>query len=1018
MRSLRPLVGSPWAIPLSCLGLLLAAPPAPAQQPYPIPRLTALTPSGAKAGASVESTLAGADLDEATALYFSHPGLKAERLPEPPPPKDKKDKKKNQKPPPPQPPRFKITVAPNTPLGVYDVRVVGKWGVSNPRAFTVGTLNEVLEKEPNNDVPQAQKVNLGDVVNGVSNPRVDVDYYAFAGKKGQRVVLHCAASTVDSRLNPLLQLFGPDDKELASNRGYRDRNAVIEQVLPADGDYRVRVCEFTYLNGGPEYFYRLSLSDGPWLEAVYPPVVEAGKTANVTLFGRNLPGGQPVPGKGPKVEQLPATVQAPPRPQGDDFLAFGGTLLPRSGSLDGFEFRLNGTSNPALVAFADAPVVLDNENNDTPEQAQPIAVPCELCGRIEKVRDADWYRFPAKKGDVFYLEGFADRLQAPLDLYFSVRRADNKQAVGLFDDHPDIPVTIGRFYTRTGDPQARFVVPADGEYELLVRSHTADFLAGPRRIYRLSVRKPEPDFRLVVIDNNDPSTGGCTLRQGGNQDLDVVCFRRDGFEGEVELSAEGLPSGVTYAPQVLGPKAERTSLVLTAAPNAPAWTGPLTVKGTAVVDGKKIVRAARAGTLVWPAPNNAPAISRLARSVCLAVRAPGPYTLDVPVKQLALPVGGNVGVKVRVQPRGDFKASVQLDSVSGPAQANGKPLNLPKVNIAPGKEGEVKLNLPNNALPGTYNLVFRGTAKYPFERTKGKKANVDVSQVTPPIKLTVYNQVADLAIDNSKVVLKAGGEVPVVVKLKRLHDYKGDFQVQLVVPQGFQGVSAQQVKVPAGANEFRLVLKAPKGAKPASNPNFLVRAVARVNNVNLTQEAKFALTLADAKTAVAPGGGEVQTIKLVPAGSDGWRYLPAAQASGNNWLVPSFDDKAWRAARSPIGYGEPEVQNRKGTLIAEKGQPLRFRRAFDVPADLLKQKGVALRLNVASDDSAVVYLNGKKVDEDTADHEFQYWNRDVQLPAAALVPGRNVLAVEVKNGAGSSDLFLDLELAALAPKKK
>ena len=61
-----------------------------------------------------------------------------------------------------QPPvtKFKVTIGADVPLGIHDVRLVNKWGVSNARAFVVGDLPEVLEKEPNNDVEQAQRIEL------------------------------------------------------------------------------------------------------------------------------------------------------------------------------------------------------------------------------------------------------------------------------------------------------------------------------------------------------------------------------------------------------------------------------------------------------------------------------------------------------------------------------------------------------------------------------------------------------------------------------------------------------------------------------------------------------------------------------------------------------------------------------------------------------------------------------------------------------------------------------------------
>src|SRR5690606_12687569 len=107
-----------------------------------------------------------------------------------------------------------------------------------------------------------------------------------------------------------------------------------------------------------------------------------------------------------------------------------------------------------------------------------------------------------------------------------------------------------------------------------------------RLIYRLSCRRPEPDFRLVLVGNPDPSVTGCTVRQGSSQDLLVVCYRRDGFDGEVNLELEGLPAGVTCPPQVLGPKQEETRLVVTAAADAPAGLSEIKIKGTATIDGK------------------------------------------------------------------------------------------------------------------------------------------------------------------------------------------------------------------------------------------------------------------------------------------------------------------------------------------------------------------------------------------------------------------------------------------------
>ncbi len=161
---------------------------------------------------------------------------------------------------------------------------------------------------------------------------------------------------------------------------------------------------------------------------------------------------------------------------------------------------------------------------------------------------------------------------------------------------------------------------------------------------------------------------------------------------------------------------------------------------------------------------------------------------------------------------------------------------------------------------------------------------------------------------------------------------------------------------------------------------------------------------------------EFKTIVLLTESTPGWKYLPRRAVRGEEWRKEDFDDSKWRAGKAPIGYGEAEIARRNGTTVAERGEPFLFRRVVEVSSDLLKSKGVAFSLRVASDDSAVVYLNGVLVDQDPVeDHEFSYWNRDVELPAKHLKAGRNVIAVLVKNRPQSSDIYLDMELTAQVP---
>jgi hypothetical protein len=163
---------------------------------------------------------------------------------------------------------------------------------------------------------------------------------------------------------------------------------------------------------------------------------------------------------------------------------------------------------------------------------------------------------------------------------------------------------------------------------------------------------------------------------------------------------------------------------------------------------------------------------------------------------------------------------------------------------------------------------------------------------------------------------------------------------------------------------------------------------------------------------------ETRTDVLLPEGARDWRYLTAraAEPLEDRWLQRDFDDRKWKVGKAPIGYGEDEITNRKGTTIKETGQTIVFRRTFQVPAAILNHKDVTFQLSVAADNCARVCINGESViDEGEEDHEFAYWNQTVDVPAAVLKPGRNVISVVVPNGEESSDLYLDALLTAETP---
>ncbi len=732
------------------LGALVLAPHAAAQQQLgpglPQPRLLVVSPAGGQAGSTVEVTLTGNDLDEPQKLLFSHAGIKAEHVADAQPTKPLKPAQGG--PPPLVATKFKVTIPANVPVGSYDVRLVNKDGVSNPRAFVVGDLPETTEKEPNDDVDQAQEIPLNSTVHGAITTPTDVDYFRFTGKKGQRVVVSCLASSIDSKLHAAIEVWDRAGTRLASNRNYRDNDALLDVSLPHDGEYLIRVNSFAYLQGTIEHFYRLTVSTAPWIDAVFPPMVEPGKATQVTVYGRNLPGGQPDPEAvvdGRVLEKMTATVTAPADAAALQRLAYRGHVAPVAGMMDGFEYRVRnpvGASNPFLLTFAHARVVLDNGDNDSPEKAQAVTVPCEIAGRVEKRRDRDWYSFAAKKGDVLSIELYGDRLGSPIDLYAVLRSAGPKSGtlVELDDNNEQVP---NQFYARGQDPpRYQFKAPADGTYLLEVSSREADFEASPRQQYRVRLTPERPDFRLVLMPSSVNAPDACILRRGATQFYTAFVTRIDGFNDEITLTAEELPQGVTCAPQTIAAGQRQGVLVLSAADGAALGPSEIRVKATATIGGRKVEREARAATITWPLPQNqqAPTVSRLDAGLVLAVVEQGPFTLTTTMTTATAKRGERLTVPLKLSRHwADFKAPVQVSVLGLP----GNPQQQPTVTIAADKtEVNAVVDVRNNVPPGVYTIVFRGQAQFPHSKdpTGKQKQNVTVVLPSPPLLLTVVNK--------------------------------------------------------------------------------------------------------------------------------------------------------------------------------------------------------------------------------------------------------------------------------------
>jgi hypothetical protein len=686
------------------LGLLLTA--SAARADLPSPRFDRLTPLGAAAGRSVEVEVVGNDIDEVKALLFDHPGLKAEFL---------KDR------------RFKLTVEAGVPEGTYDVRLVGKYGVSNPRLFQVSHgLTDVAEKEPNDDAATAQPVAVNSAVNGSSdNNREDV--FKVALKAGQRIVVECQAQKLDSPLDATLTLTDAAGKQLAANGDYFGRDPLLDFVAPKDGDFFVSLVDLTFRGGHP---YRLVITDRPCVENVFPRAVQAGKTATVTVYGRNL-GGKAKPSAW-KVNDLPLdevleTVTAPA-----DLLATGAfrftehptthSVLPTAATCTLTGFQVRGI--PVLVT--EHPVTLEVEPNDDPKKPQPISLPAVVSGRFDKERDADWYEIEPKEDGAYPFEVYSERIGGRADPYLVV--LDDKDArVAELDD---FGIRTNAFDGHLRDPSGSVNLQKNRKYRVLVQDRYRR--GGARFQYVLTVHKPAPDFYPAVIHSQNPGPGGTTVRKGGAAYLDVVIHAKDGFGGPITITAEGLPKGLHALPTIIN-NDSRGIFVLWADADAPDWTGTVKLVAASKRGDEIIKREVRPYTRVWTFQNENS--SRPTRELALAVRDTSPFGLRFTAERVEIEAGKKADVKIQLERLWpDFKNAVTVIPLSFP-----NPVKMGQVSVAPDKsEATVTLEVQANARSGEYTLAVQGQAQVPFAKdTKGAKPNTLVAQASRPITLVV-----------------------------------------------------------------------------------------------------------------------------------------------------------------------------------------------------------------------------------------------------------------------------------------
>lgn len=679
--------------------------PAVAVAQLPTSDLTRIEPRVATVGETVQVKLIGNYLDQTTELKFTHDGITAEplRLPEDEFFPERSDES-----------TFNVRVDQSVPPGIYEVRCVGYFGISTARPIVVvdADANELEETGENTSRDKAMELSVNSTVNGTVASR-GVDWFKLSVNANQTVVIEVFGQRIDSKIDSQLVLYNANGQEIDRNRDSLGRDSLLKVHAERDSVFYVRLSDILF-RGGSEHFYRLRVHDRPHVDYVFPPAVEPGKASSVTLHGENLPG-----------QVAEANITLPNR-FGTPTGFFPGE--PRQGVMPAFSFRY-ANAEAVRIGFATAPVVLE----DADDKTQVITVPAEVAGRFHHPDDEDVYRFSGQQGKKYCIDVIADRIGFPVDPAVIVQRVEMDEqgneslvTVAENDDMPSFFSVDGKdsINVDTCDAACIFQAEHDATYQVTIFNQLGD--GGPRHIYRLAVRLPKPDFQLLATTERPLATNRAgysvtpQLRRGGKWGIRILCPRQDEFEGDIVVTAEGLPPGVTAKPLVLTGKTDRGILIVAADMQAKSWAGDIRIVGRCDTGTHALVREARFAALVWGHifADSIRVRSRLTERVPLSINQ---YEVAPVVIQAAqdrewsVEVGQDLEIPVRVTDTGSRTGNLTLE----PRGLFGMLRSPPTVNVGEDdQDATLKISFrPNgnfNVIPGTYQFSLHGTgvAKY------------------------------------------------------------------------------------------------------------------------------------------------------------------------------------------------------------------------------------------------------------------------------------------------------------------
>lgn len=514
-------------------------------------------PAGGSQGSSVDIKVGGLNIKDATSAVISGDGIRSEIIPIPEPEpeyfigKDGKRRKKFV-------PKNKLTdqsapqiadvvgirvhIDKDAELGLRNLRIQSKRGVSNQLSFEVSSYPNLLESQ-SDDVVTNQVESLPATLCGFVKAG-QVDRFTFHAEKGMnlvaevkgRILVPYIADAVPGWFQAVVKLTNSRGQEVAYADDYRTSpDPVLRFVVPESGDYTLAIHDAIF-RGREDFNYRIQIGEIPFVESIHPIVARLDARTTMEVSGRNL---------------ATQKVAVKPTEAGLNYLRVAG--------VDG---KLSNQVPYWVVAKGETLITNPTAESRVTEDAL-------IYDKISSRYEQREYKVELSAGESVVLDAISRRIDSRADLKMTLLSEDGS----VVAENDDLEDTEQGLMTHHADPVINVKVKESGLYRLVVEDIQGG--SGSEYSYLLRRRKPSAPFEAFV------SPANITLSQGGTTTFNVSFNfkgKRDKTTkgiGRIELT--GLPAGYRVSNAVPGRFPRQWALSVSSPESAKIGTFPIGV---------------------------------------------------------------------------------------------------------------------------------------------------------------------------------------------------------------------------------------------------------------------------------------------------------------------------------------------------------------------------------------------------------------------------------------------------------